>query len=36
MQSFHNQSLKIAETASRMATRPYDALKESSVEQAGD
>jgi hypothetical protein len=36
MQSFHDQSLKIAETASRMATRPHDALKEASVEQTGD
>jgi hypothetical protein len=35
-QSFHHQSLKIAETASRMATRPFDVLKEASVEQAGD
>jgi hypothetical protein len=36
MQSFHNQSLKIVETASRIATRPLDALKEASVEPAGD
>jgi hypothetical protein len=36
MQSFHGQSLKFAETASRMATRPHDALKEASVEQTGD
>jgi hypothetical protein len=36
MQSFHDQTVKIAETASRMATRPHGALKEASVEQAGD
>ena len=30
MQSFLDQSAKIAETASRMATRPLDALKEAS------
>jgi hypothetical protein len=36
MQSFYDQAVKIAETASRMATRPHDALKEASVEQAGD
>jgi hypothetical protein len=30
MQSFVDQSAKIAETASRMATRPFDALKEAS------
>jgi hypothetical protein len=36
MQSFHDQIVKIAETASRMATRPHSALKEASVEQAGD
>ena len=30
MQSFLDQSAKIAETASRMATRPFDALKEAS------
>jgi hypothetical protein len=36
MQSFHDQIVKIAETASRMATRPHGALKEASVEQAGD
>jgi len=30
MQSFLDQSTKIAETASRMATRPFDALKEAS------
>jgi Phasin protein len=34
--SFHDQMVKIAETASRMATRPYHALKEASAEQAGD
>jgi hypothetical protein len=28
--------VKIAETASRMATRPHDALKEATAEQAGD
>jgi Phasin protein len=36
MQSFHDQIVKIAETASRRATRPHDALKEAGVEQAGD
>jgi len=36
MQSFHDQIVEIAETASRMATRPHDALKEASIEQAGD
>ena len=36
MQSFHDQIVKIAETAGRMATRPHDALKEASIEQAGD
>ena len=36
MQSFHEQMVKIAETASRMATRPHDALKEASVEQTRD
>ena len=36
MQSFRDQSLKMAETASRMATRPRNALKEASVEQTGD
>jgi hypothetical protein len=35
-QSFTDQMLKIAETASRMATRPHDALKEATAEQAGD
>ena len=35
-QSFHEQMVKIAETASRMATRPNDALKEATAEQAGD
>jgi hypothetical protein len=30
MQSFLDQNAKIAETASRMATRPFDALKEAS------
>jgi hypothetical protein len=33
-QSFHEQMVKIAETASRMATRPNDALKEATAEQA--
>jgi hypothetical protein len=33
LQSFLDQSAKIAETASRMATRPFDALKEASGEQ---
>ena len=36
MQSFHDQIVRIAETAGRMVTRPHDALKEASVEQAGD
>ena len=36
MQSFHNQNLEIAETTSRMAMRPLDALKETTVEQAVD
>jgi hypothetical protein len=36
MQSFHDQIVKIAETASRMATRPHGALKEASVEQTQD
>jgi hypothetical protein len=36
MQSFHDQIVEIAETASRMATRPHDALKEASIEQARD
>jgi hypothetical protein len=36
MQSFRDQSLRMAETASRMATRPRNALKEASVEQTGD
>jgi hypothetical protein len=35
-QSFTDQMVKIAETASRMATRPHDALKEATAEQAGD
>ena len=35
-QSFHDQMVKIAETASRMATRPHDALRGASVEQSGD
>jgi hypothetical protein len=30
VQSFVDQSAKIPETASRMATRPFDALKEAS------
>jgi hypothetical protein len=34
-QSFTDQMLKIAETTSRMATRPHDALKEATAEQAG-
>jgi Phasin protein len=33
-QSFHEPMVKIAETASRMATRPNDALKEATAEQA--
>jgi hypothetical protein len=33
MQSFLDQSAKIAQTASRMATRPLDALKEASGSQ---
>jgi hypothetical protein len=36
MQSFHDQIVEIAETASRKATRPHNALKEASIEQAGD
>ena len=36
MESFHDQNLKIAETASRMAMRPLDALKQTTVEQAVD
>jgi len=36
MLPFHDQIVEIAETASRMATRPHDALKEASIEQAGD
>jgi hypothetical protein len=36
MLPFHDQIVKIAETTSRMATRPHDALKEASVEQAGE
>ena len=35
-QSFTDQMVKIAETASRMATRPHIALKEATAEQAGD
>jgi hypothetical protein len=35
-QSFTDQMVKIAETASRMATRPYIAPKEATAEQAGD
>jgi hypothetical protein len=35
-QSFHDQMVKIAETASRMVTRPHDALTEATAEQAGD
>jgi len=34
MESFHDQNLKIAETTSRMAMRPLDALKQTTVEQA--
>jgi hypothetical protein len=34
--SFHDQLVKIAETASRMAARPHDALKEASGEQTRD
>jgi hypothetical protein len=33
MQSFLDQSAKIAETANRMATRPFDALKEAGGDQ---
>jgi hypothetical protein len=36
MQSFHEQMVKIAETTSRMATRPHNALREATAEQAGD
>jgi len=36
MESFHDQNLKIAETTSRMAMRPLDALKQTTVEQAVD
>jgi hypothetical protein len=36
MQSFLDQSAKIAEIASRMATRPLDALKEASGGQTRD
>jgi hypothetical protein len=36
MQSSHNQGLRIAEIASRMATRPHVALREASIEQTGD
>ena len=32
-QSFHDRIVKIAETASRTATRPHDAPKEAGVEQ---
>ena len=35
-QSFTDQMVKIAETASRMATRPHVALQEATAEQAGD
>ena len=35
-QSFTDQIVKIAGTANRMATRPYDALKEATAEQAAD
>ena len=34
MQAFFDQTAKIAETASRMATRPLEALKGASAEQA--
>jgi hypothetical protein len=33
MQAFLDQSVRIAESASRMATRPLEALKEASSEQ---
>jgi hypothetical protein len=36
MQSFREQTAKIAVTATRVATRPHDALKEASVGQIGD
>jgi hypothetical protein len=36
MESFHDQNLKIAETTGRMAMRPLDALKQTTVEQAVD
>jgi hypothetical protein len=35
-QSFHAQMVKIAEIASRMATRPHYALKQATAEYAGD
>jgi hypothetical protein len=35
-QSFHAHMVKIAETASRMATRPHYALKQATAEYAGD
>ena len=35
-QSFTDQMVKIAETTSRMATRPHDALRGASVEQSAD
>jgi hypothetical protein len=34
-QSFHDRTVKIAETASRMATRPHDALKEAASNKPG-
>ena len=34
MQAFLDQSVKIAESAGRMATRPLEALKEASSEQS--
>ena len=34
MQAFLDQSARIAESASRMATRPLEALKEASSEQS--
>ena len=36
MESFRDQNLKIAETTGRMAMRPLDALKQTTVEQAVD
>jgi hypothetical protein len=35
MQSFVDQSARIAEAAGRMATRPFNALKETSGERSG-